>query len=263
MKASMFRRWVALPVIAIAAQVSAPAAYATHSWAGYHWARTVNPFTLKLGDNLSGPWAPYLVTTSRDWSASTVLDTTIVAGASNKRCTATAGKVEVCNSAYGRNGWLGIASVWASGNHITQGTVKMNDTYFSMASYDTLEWRNFVMCQEVGHTLGLDHQDEVFDNANLGTCMDYTNNPMTNQHPNQHDYDELVTIYSHPDSTTTLAQTAAPAPGNPSAADVHGQEEWGQVARYGVDGRPVLYVRVLGPAEKVFTWVTWAHERDR
>jgi hypothetical protein len=49
-----------------------------------------------------------------------------------------------------------------------------------------------VSCQEVGHTLGLDHQDENFNNANLGTCMDYKNNQSTNQHPNKHDYDQFV-----------------------------------------------------------------------
>ena len=27
--------------------------------------------------------------------------------------------------------------------------------------------------QEIGHTFGLDHQDENFSNANLGSCMDY------------------------------------------------------------------------------------------
>ena len=48
-----------------------------------------------------------------------------------------------------------------------------------------------VMCQEVGHDFGLDHQDENFNNPNLGTCMDYTNDPSTNQHPNAHDYEEL------------------------------------------------------------------------
>ena len=54
-----------------------------------------------------------------------------------------------------------------------------------------------VTCQEIGHTFGLDHQDENFTNTNLGTCMDYTNDPSTNQHPNQHDYDELASIYGH------------------------------------------------------------------
>ncbi len=34
------------------------------------------------------------------------------------------------------------------------------------------------MCQEIGHDFGLDHQDENFNNPNLGTCMDYTNDPL-------------------------------------------------------------------------------------
>src|SRR5829696_944678 len=104
---------------------------ANHSWGGYHWARTSNPFTLKVGDNVSSTWDPILQTTSSDWSSSTVLDTTIVTGGSrNKNCRATTGRVEVCNGTYGYNGWLGVASVWISGKHITQGTVKLNDSYF-------------------------------------------------------------------------------------------------------------------------------------
>ena len=68
------------------------------------------------------------------------------------------------------------------------------------------------MCQEVGHTLGLDHQDEVFSNKNLGTCMDYASNPAgppSNEHPNDHDYAQLASIYEHRDSTTTVAASTA------------------------------------------------------
>ena len=70
--------------------------------------------------------------------------------------------------------------------------MKLNDTYFNTSTYNTEAWRNLVSCQEVGHTFGLDHQDENFNNPNLGTCMDYTNDPSSNQHPNQHDYDHLM-----------------------------------------------------------------------
>ena len=59
-------------------------------------------------------------------------------------------------------------------------------------------------CQEVGHTLGLDHEDENFNNANLGTCMGYTKSPSTNQHPNKHDYDQLLSIYSHLTTDSTF-----------------------------------------------------------
>ena len=89
-----------------------------------------------------------------------------MAGTANpKTCKATAGRIEVCNSTYGKNGWLGIAQIWLSGGHISQGTVKLNDTYFKTAQYNTTAWRNLVSCQEVGHTFGLDHQDENFSNA--------------------------------------------------------------------------------------------------
>jgi hypothetical protein len=59
------------------------------------------------------------------------------------------------------------------------------------------------MCQEIAHDFGLDHQDEIFENANLGSCMDYTNNPLgppSNEHPNAHDFEELELIYNHFDT---------------------------------------------------------------
>src|SRR5829696_4390378 len=109
-------------VIASMMMVLSPAAVeANHSWGGYHWARTSNPFTLKLVDNVDAKWDSYLRTTSTDWTASSVLDTTIVPGTNRpKTCKATSGRVEVCNARYGSNGWLGIASISiTSGSHIT------------------------------------------------------------------------------------------------------------------------------------------------
>ena len=234
----------------------APPAGASHSWGGYHWARTANPFSLKLADNLSSQWDPILATTSTDWSKSTVLDTTVVAGGGGRgRCKGTAGRVEVCNDSYGFNQWLGVAQVSVSGKHITQGTVKVNDSYFNTSTYNSPAWRNLVMCQEVGHTLGLDHQDENFDNANLGTCMDYTNNPGTNQHPNQHDYDQLTSMYSHVDATTTVDGSTAVAP---RPAELERQDQWGRALRFDGRGRPILFERELGGGRAVFTFVIWA-----
>ena len=251
---------VVLPALAalLALAAFSPEAKANHSWGGYHWARTANPFTLKLGDNVSSQWDDILTTTSSDWSKSTVLDTTKVAGLANpKNCRPTAGRVEVCNSTYGNNGWLGIAQVWVSGRHITQGTTKVNDTYFNTQKYNTTAWRNLVMCQEVGHTLGLDHQDENFDNPNLGTCMDYTNDPSTNQQPNQHDYEELVTIYSHVDSTTTVSPASASsgAPAAASRGDLNSRAEWGRKIQESRDGELELWVRGFGNGNRLFTFV--------
>jgi hypothetical protein len=235
---------------------------ASHSWNGYHWARTANPFTLQLGDNVSSAWDSHLGTTSADWSVSEVLDTAIVAGANARprSCKRTNGRVEVCSSTYGFNGWLGVATVWVSGSHITAATVKVNDSYFNTATYGTPAWRNLVMCQEVGHTLGLDHQDEAFDNANLGTCMDYTNDPESNQHPNAHDYAELTAIYSHLDGTTTVGQALLAATEPRAGSDGSGDDPsgWGRLVRTNASGKVALYELDLGGGFKVFTFVILA-----
>ena len=239
----------------------APSASATHSWGGYHWARTANPFTIKLGNNVSSIWSSPLATASSDWSASDVLNTTVVTGLANPRnCRPTSGRVEVCNSTYGSTGWLGVASIWLTGStHITQGTVKLNDSYFNTATYNTPAWRALVTCQEIGHTFGLDHQDTTFDNANLGTCMDYTNDPSTNQHPNTHDYQELDIIYAHADSSTTIGQSVGT-----SFADIDTSDprNWGRLVKISKDGRTAIYELDLGGGRKIVTFVIYALEAN-
>ncbi len=260
------KRIVALVTAAVITILGfAGAVSADHSWSGYHWARTANEFTIKLGDNVTAGWKPFLVTTSVDWTLSNVLDTVIVAGNTNskkgrntpKNCVPTAGQGEICNATYGATGWLGIATIWASGSHITQGTVKLNDTYFSTATYNTTAWKNMVMCQEVGHIFGLGHQDEVFANGNLDTCMDYTDSPESNQHPNQHDYDMLAQMYAHLDSSTTIAATAASS----RAEDSNDPKAWGKEVSRSDDGRVSLFVQDSGNGQKIIRHVFWAEPR--
>ena len=100
------------------------ATQATHSWGGYHWARTAQQFTLKLGDNMkTADWKAHLSQTSSDWnSGNSAVLTAVVGGTSNKRCSMVAGTTQVCNGTYGNNGWLGLASInITGGTHITQG----------------------------------------------------------------------------------------------------------------------------------------------
>ena len=234
------------------------AASANHAWGNYHWARTANPFTLKVGDNVSFAWDNYLDGAIADWSSSSVLDLTKVAGGTRpKSCRPTSGRIEVCNAAYGGTGWLGIAQIWVSGSHITQGTAKMNDTYFNTATYNTPAWRRLVMCQEIAHDFGLAHQDEVFDNPNLGTCMDYTSDPdgpPSNEHPNAHDFAQLETIYAHLDSTTTVGAM----PVGMANGEFHSQADWGQAIATSDHGKPILFERDFGNGYKLFTFVYWA-----
>jgi hypothetical protein len=262
-----------IPVLAVCALVAfATVATANHSWGPYHWARQSNPFTVKLGDNCTSTWDPYLAEASSDWTASSVLNTTIVAGGTRpKNCRATDGRVEVCNARYGNNGWLGIAQIWITGGeHITQSIVKLNDTYHDTSPYNQPAWRRNVMCQEIGHAFGLDHQDENFNNGNLGSCMDYTSDPdgpPSNEHPNAHDYDQLETIYAHLDSTTTVKSIVTRAQGGMPPAmgeiDFAGPAQWGKLIGLSRDGGQAVFELDFDHGNKVVTFVTWNEEVAR
>ncbi len=249
---------------------------ASHAWGKYHWDISTDQSIaspLELGDNLStASWGNSLAGASDDWNAS-VLKNQVVAGAGNTNCGPTAGGVEVCNGVYGTNGWLGLATIWVTRgrySHITQGVVKVNDTYFNMSQYDTSAWRDYVVCQEVGHTFGLGHQDENFSNANLGTCMDYTSDPdgtvngqLDNRHPNQHDYDQMTEMYAHLNSTD---EDGGPGNGNgkgkkPKKAglniDLNNPSEWGRAIKQDAQGKDSLFERDLGNGQVLITHVFW------
>ena len=248
------------------AVVFAAALSANHSWGGYHWARTTSQFTLKLGDNTtSADWRSHLSQASSDWnSGNSAVLTAIVAGQSaNKRCAMVAGTTQVCNGTYGRNGWLGLASInITDGTHITQGSAKMNDTYFNTSTYNNPNERQHVVCQEVAHTFGLDHQST--DGGSLNTCMDYFSNTGANAgstlstKPNRHDFDELNRIYTHLDSTTTVA---AQATLTAAASDVsEDPNSWGQLVSQSQNGRSSTYERFEHDGSKTATHVYWTAE---
>lgn len=257
--------------------VAAPA-IANHQWGNYHWARSSNPLTLTVNVAVGSQWDTSVNGAIADWDQSSVLDlTTATPGGINARkCDPISGQIVVCADAYGQRGWLGIASIWASGDHITQGTTKLNDSYYvSGGYYDTPAWRALVACQEIGHDFGLGHQDENFSNPNLNTCMDYTNNPESNQHPNQHDYDLLATMYSHLDGgggggggggncnpkspkcsgqdAFTFRTVGQPHPDQGAAAT----GSWGQAVGFDHAGRPNTFLLDLGNGNRRITHVFW------
>lgn len=242
-------------VVTTLSLVASPMAVgATHSWDGYHWARTTNPFTIVVVDSVTTRWDTRLDTALNDWSRSSVFDAVQQAGGTNlalrRQCRPIPGKVHVCNAPYGFTGWLGVAQVWAVEKHIAQATTKLNDTYLASTHYSGTN-RQQVICQEIGHTWGLDHQST--SGADLNTCMDYSRR-LDNPHPNAHDYRELEIIYSHLDGDTTLAA----APAGFLSADVSTPRSWGRLVSRSADGRSARYMRDFGHGYQILTEVTWA-----
>lgn len=259
---------LAVACLAVAAGMLSFAASAHHSWGSYHWARTTPQFTLQLGDNLTGDWPQYLAQTSRDWNSppeplTTPVLTAVSAGRSSlRKCAMVAGTTQVCNSKYGNNGWLGLASIYLKdGTHITQGSAKLNDTYFSQAKYNNPNEKLHVMCQEIAHTFGLDHQSE--DGSSENTCMDYFSNTGANAtsslstKPNAHDFDQLNLIYAHQDRTTTVAASTTTAGHDAVTED---PMTWGALMRQSANGRSSVYQRDHQDGSKTVTHVYWTEE---
>jgi hypothetical protein len=241
----MRRRIMIVVGAAVLAAAFASTAMATHTWGSYHWARTSGnaEVPLKVGDNVGTTWDSYLDGAIADWNASSVISLTkVVGGANNKNCRPTSGRIEVCSGNYGNNGWLGLATIWTvSGTtHIGQATTKVNDTYFNSAIYNNPNERKHVMCQEVAHDFGLDHQSE--SGADLNTCMDYFSNTGANAnntdstHPNAGDYDELQWKYDpsfNGPKTSGTHTTQAGTAGHYDSSNSWSKTETGVIARPG------------------------------
>jgi len=258
--------------VALAATCLAPAAMAGHSWGNYHWARTTPSFDLTIINSTTNDWDPYVSQAVADWSDSNKLNMVEDFGGdtSNKtrrQCKGGTGTVRICNLAYGYNGWLGVAGISIdTQGHITTGYTKLNDSYFSASYYNSDDWKQSVTCQELGHNVGLGHQDETFDNQSLFSCMDYQDPPY--EYPNAHDYDQLDTIYGHTDNYDSYAASDggggggggdgcnAPPGKGCNKAGANGDVGWG--ASLGRRGNAETFIRIDPDGTMHLTHVTWA-----
>lgn len=224
MHSVLSRRVLLLGLALLLVQSALPVLAFAHHDLGkkFHWQREENPFTLKVGDNVSPLWNQALDRATKDWSRSSVLDMNVVPGSLNpKACedkeTALTGtgrpgrgeaqRLEVCNGDFGGTPFLGITSFLRKDGHIRRAIVALNDFYFDNPDFprgvNNPHIRLSVMCHELGHAIGLDHPD------GRDSCM--TNSRRFPDHPDSHDYQELRQIYDHEDDRTTVdgARTAS------------------------------------------------------
>lgn len=249
-------------------------ASADHSWGDYHWARTTSSFDLTVINSTTSDWDPYVSQAISDWSKSNNLNMVEdpngdTSSNTRRRCSAPDGMVLICNLDYGNTGWLGIAGISLDGQgHIITGYTKLNDTYFSDPYYDSFSWKQSVTCQELGHDLGLGHQDEDFDNEPLFSCMDYQDPPY--EYPDNHDMEQLGTIYGHQDSYDSYASdssgggggggdcNAPPGKGCNKAGIGWDNSNGGWGMSLGRRGQHETFIRIDPQGIRHITHVTWA-----
>jgi hypothetical protein len=163
-------------------------AHADHDWNGYHWKTTPGGTNLTVADSLSrgfrqqGILQPVL----KDWNAARAvsLRRTQSSNSSSLRrdCPMKPGQIRVCDADYGET-WLGKTDLDYSGTHIVAARVRINSHWGHGASY-----RRYVLCHEIGHSLGLWHRSKGSSCLNSG------------QHPDGHDLTMLGSIYQHSDA---------------------------------------------------------------
>lgn len=254
---------------------------ADHSWGPYHWARTTSSFDLTIINSTTPDWDVHVAHAISDWSRSSVLNMIEdTSGSTAKRvrrqCKGGNGLVRICNLDYGFTGWLGIAGISIDTNgHITTGYTKLNDSYFSTSYYDNYEWKQSVTCQELGHNVGLGHQDEDFNNGSLFSCMDYQDPPY--EYPNDHDYAQLDAVYGHTDSYDTYNGAAPEEPIDGGGDDGcnapqgkgcnrSGLPESNRDIGWGVSvgrrGNAETFIQIDPDGTRHITHVLWVHEHE-
>jgi hypothetical protein len=254
-----WRRGTVTAGVALLSMVLASPLSANNAWGDYHWDGTSTPVPLTLENNLSPSWPSVLTAVEQDWDVSDVLTLNIGSADGSSNCgnplanvaSTDPGEIQVCNGSYGANGWLGVARIWiaADGTHITAGIAAVNDSYLGPGgAYDNANARRHVLCQEVGHAFGLDHQK----GPNKRSCMNdqwgLTSSSFVS--PNQHDYNQLDTIYAHLGGTpgdTGGDKGGPPCSKNPSHPNCVAGSTAGPYS-----------VKRLANGQTLVTWITWA-----
>ncbi len=273
----------------------APSAQAVQ-WGDYHWAGSA-PLSLDVYDNLSTAYESSLELAVGappsgigSWEYTGVLNMQLHTGGTNTDCNPVSGHIEVCNGAYGATGWLGLTQIWTiNGSEIIESTSKINDSYFASAPYNATDnlWRDKTLCHELGHSVGLDHQDNDYS-TNLMSCMDITADLVdADRYPNTADYQTLQDMYgssSGGGSTTTTTSGGGKSRNKTSGGGGGGggkgknkmtalppafdgltfdePKQWGQVIRTMSNGLEETFDLDFGNGVHVLTNVEWVSQEE-
>ena len=159
------------------------------------WRNNKKGLELTIRNALSSSWDPFFVEAVRDWNAAPALLLTTEDASEDPECDEVRGIMKVCNNFYGKTGWTGLNEVYFEGKNIAASVAKMNEDYLSTSSTTEAE-KQYVMCHELGHGFGLPHRDEIANNPDLGSCLDYTYRFANNKQPDAViDFENLKNLY--------------------------------------------------------------------
>ena len=160
---------------------------------------------------IDNEYSDYLYSALEDWSKSDMLSIETV-NLENNECSSAPiqyeGYINVVHDNLPWHQWIGLTT-WEvdADNYVSSALVRFNDhKLFNKdreAYTSNVASRQMAVCHELGHAVGLPHQDENENNINSGSCMDYTTHPeggdgygSSDLHPNIVDFEELDVAYA-------------------------------------------------------------------
>ena len=197
--------------------------------------------SLQVLNNLQAgsDWHDYLKSSIYEWDSGTpdAVTLKIRSMTQDPECRAVRRSMKVCNANYGPTDWRGVNQILLQDEYIITSLAKMNDYYLEGTNRAQ---KQYTMCHELGHGLGLGHTDENFHNKDLGNCMDYTERPENNMHPDTLNFEALEQMYGNVNDNVKVERLGNVAGGGDRRTEdreeeVDGNEEFELFAAYLLD----------------------------
>jgi hypothetical protein len=179
LKRDFMKQFIPVAVIALVAVVVptfVSSAQADWVWStGYLWNSSA-PFRVTVVSNADATWTQRLAQSSSDWSKSGVVSVKV----------GSSGKIALYNGYYGTSEPCAWTQYWQHGGHIAHDAIYLNET--CLAGWSDY-WKQYAVCQELGHALGLPDHDTT---PTVASCMAPT---MSASSPSSDDFAELAQLY--------------------------------------------------------------------
>lgn len=165
-----------------------------------HWPGSTKPREISYINNLSPMYSKWLPKAIASWNLAGEGAIHLQEGGNAPI------QITVTSGNFGATGWVGVVTTTNS-EIMTFAPMKVNDYYLRCMSYlNTDSQRLFVVIHELGHTFGMEHNNENFSDANKCDPMDYTGDTdgsisgqCSNLYPNKDSSEKIKAKYANTD----------------------------------------------------------------